>query len=171
MGNKFIEIKPQQIMENTFKLIGSDWALITAGNTESYNTMTASWGGLGVIWGKNICFCTIRPGRHTFSFVENSDKFTLSFYEEKYREALKFCGAYSGRDVDKASETGLTPAGDEDGVVYFNEASLVLVCRKLYFQDIDPKNFIDPSIEKNYPEKDYHRMYIGEIIKCLKKEK
>lgn len=168
MDNKFMEIKPEQITDNTFKLIGSDWMLITSGSKDSYNTMTASWGGLGIMWGKNICFCVIRPGRHTFSFIEKLDTFSLSFFDESYRGALKFCGAHSGRDFDKAAETGLTPVEGDNGVVYFNEARLVLECKKLYYQDIDPKNFIDIGIEKNYPKKDYHRMYIGEIVKCLR---
>ncbi|MEN6520106.1 MAG: flavin reductase family protein [Armatimonadota bacterium] len=161
------KIKPEELKDNVFKLIGSDWMLITAGSAESYNTMTASWGGFGVLWSKNVCFCVIRPTRYTLEFVEKSENFTLSFFDEKYRDALSFCGANSGRDVDKAAETGLTPAaGSMPGTTSFAEARLVIECKKLYFQDIDPANFLDPSIEKNYPVKDYHRMYIGEIIEC-----
>jgi len=163
----FTEIVPEQLGESAFKLIGSDWMLITAGGIDSFNTMTASWGGLGVIWGKNVCYCVIRPGRHTYEFMENGDAFTLSFFEEKYRRALTYCGSKSGRDVDKVKETGLTPMRSESGSVYFEEARLVLECRKMYFQDIDPANFLDPTIAENYPERDYHRVYIGEILKCM----
>jgi flavin reductase (DIM6/NTAB) family NADH-FMN oxidoreductase RutF len=167
MDKSLIEIKPELITDNTFKLIGSDWMLITAGTPASFNTMTASWGGFGFLWGKNICFCVIRPGRYTFDFIEKADMFTLSFFDDKYRNALQFCGSHSGRDVDKAAMTGLSPVESDKGTVYFNEAGMVLDCRKLYFQDIDPRNFIDSSLDKNYPKKDYHRMYIGEIVKCL----
>mgnify|MGYP000853798551 FL=1 len=170
MEKKFIEIKPEEINDNAFKAIGSDWMLVTAGDIDSYNTMTASWGGLGVLWGKNIAFCVIRPTRHTRKFIDNSDIFTLSFFDESYRKALSFCGSHSGRDYDKAAETGLTPAKSKEGSVFFNEARLVLECRKLYYQDIDPAGFTDPTIDiKNYPKKDYHRMYIGEITNCFRK--
>jgi flavin reductase (DIM6/NTAB) family NADH-FMN oxidoreductase RutF len=160
-------IKPEEITDNTFKMIGSDWMLVTAGPPEAYNTMTASWGGLGVIWSKNVCFCVIRPTRHTYGFIEKADNFTLSFFEEKYRSALTLCGTKSGRDIDKAKATGLTPTpGTIPGTTYFAEARLIIECRKLYYQDIDPKHFLDPEIDENYPEKDYHRMYIGEILSC-----
>lgn len=161
------EIQPSEIGENVFKAVGADWMLITAGSLESFNTMTASWGGLGVIWGRNICWCVIRPNRYTYEFMEAADVFTLSFFEEKYREALKYCGSNSGRDVDKAKATGLTPVrGVLEGTTCFDEAKLVLECRKIYFQDIDPGHFLDPAIENNYPNRDYHRMYIGEIMNC-----
>ncbi len=170
MAERFVEIKPEQISDNTFKLIGSDWMLITAGTLDSYNTMTASWGGFGVLWNKNICFCVVRPNRYTYGFMEKADTFTLSFFDNSYRNALVFCGSHSGRDVDKAAKTGLTPVEAGNGSVYFNEARLVIECRKLYFQDINPANFIDPDIDKNYPQKDYHRMYVGEIVRCLQKK-
>ncbi len=164
---KFKEIAPQDINESAFKLIGKDWMLITAGEIDSFNTMTASWGGLGEIWFKPACFCVIRPQRHTFDFMEKGDSFTLCFFDQKHRKALEYCGSHSGRDVNKVKETGLTPLCFESGAVYFDEARIVLECRKMYFQDIDPKNFIDPTIADAYPENDYHRMYIGEVTKCL----
>jgi len=167
MKKTFREIKPDEINDNVFKLIGSDWMLVTAGNKDSYNTMTASWGGLGVLWNKNICFCVIRPSRHTYGFIEKEDYFTLSFFTEDFRDALRLCGSKSGRDIDKASAAGITAVQGKTGAVYFDEARLVLECRKLYYQDIDPANFLDASLDKNYPNKDYHRMYVAEIINCL----
>jgi flavin reductase (DIM6/NTAB) family NADH-FMN oxidoreductase RutF len=167
MDGEFKIIKPQEISDNTFKLVGSDWMLVTAGTPDAYNTMTASWGGFGVLWNKPVVWCVIRPGRYTYEFTEKSDTFTLTFYAEEHRSALNLCGTKSGRDIDKAAATGLTPAaGMLEGTTIFEQARLVLECRKLYFQDIDPKNFLDPSIEDNYPDKDYHRMYIGEIVNC-----
>lgn len=161
------KIRPEELTDNVFKLIGSDWMLITAGPPEEHNMMTASWGGFGVIWNKNVCFCVIRPTRHTYRFAEKAENFTLSFFDESYKKTLQFCGTESGRDINKSQETGLTPtAGTLPGTTYFAEARLVIECRKLYHQDIDPANFLDPDIDKNYPEKDYHRMYIGEIVEC-----
>lgn len=163
-------IEPEMIDRNVFELIGSDWMLITAGAPQSYNTMTASWGGMGVLWNRNVCFCVIRPTRHTYQFIEKADVFSLSFFEERYRSALEVCGTKSGRDIDKAAVTGLTPvAGRLAGTTHFEQARLVIECRKLYVHDIDPSRFLDPNIDNLYPQKDYHRMYIGEVVNCLER--
>ena len=155
----------EDLGENVFKLIGADWMLITAGTEDGWNTMTASWGGLGVLWGKNVSFCFVRDTRYTYEFMNAHDLFTLSFFDEKYRHALDYCGSHSGREVDKAVETGLTPAFI-DGSVSFDQARLVMVCRKLYFQDLVSENFVDPQIQDFYAKRDYHRIYIGEIKTC-----
>jgi len=169
MSVKFTKISPQDIKDNPFKAVGDDWMLITAGDLGSFNTMTASWGGMGVLWNKNIAFCVVRPTRYTYEFMEKADTFTLSFFTDKYRKVLDFCGTRSGRDCDKVRETGLTAAETENGSVYFTEAKLVLECRKIYIDDIDPRNFTDPKLDRHYPQKDYHRMYVGEIINVLVK--
>ncbi|HNS33348.1 MAG TPA: flavin reductase [bacterium] len=165
----FKEIKPRQIEENLFKLIGEDWMLITAGNLESFNTMTASWGGFGVLWSMNVSFIFVRPVRYTWQFIEKNSFYTLSYFEESYRKSLQICGEKSGRDTDKVKEAGLTPFETANGNVCFREAKLVIECKKLYFHDINPSMFMNPSIESNYPGKDYHRMYTGEIVNVMKK--
>ncbi|MDR1904547.1 MAG: flavin reductase family protein [Treponema sp.] len=162
--------------------IGESWMLITAGSVTqdkaNWNTMTAAWGGLGVLWGRDAAFIFIRPSRHTFAFANENSLFTLSFFDRKYREALNICGSESGRDIDKAGKAGLSPVvfdgslagGKAAGAIGFKEASDIIVCRKLYTHDFDPACFLDPvSIEKNYNGKDYHRMYIGEILTLLSK--
>lgn len=155
----------ESLSVNPFTLIGRDWFLITAGKSVSdYNTMTASWGSLGIMWGKNIFTCGIRPNRHTFGFVEDNEFFTVSCFDsEKYRQMLSFCGSRSGRDVDKAKETGITPL-ELEGSVTFEEAKLVFVCRKMYSQDLEEKNFIDKDALKFYEKDPFHRMYTSEIV-------
>jgi flavin reductase (DIM6/NTAB) family NADH-FMN oxidoreductase RutF len=165
----FRDLAPEHLSDNPFRLIGADWMLITAGRPERFNTMTASWGGLGVLWERKVCFIFIRPTRYTYEFVERSETFTLSFFYEDHRKELLFCGTHSGRNTDKMKGTGLTPV-TRDGSVYFDEARLVLLCRKIHSQDIDPERFLDPTIGSLYPQKDYHRMYVGEITRCLVKE-
>lgn len=160
-------IKPEEIEDNVFKLIGDEWMLVTAGNKESFNMMTASWGGLGVLWNKNVCFIFIRPTRYTYGFIEKSNTYTLSFFDQKYKHVLNLCGTKSGRDCDKVKETGISPAETKSGSIYFKEARLVIECRKIYYQDLEPAHFLDPGIATNYPGKDYHRMYVGEIISGL----
>jgi len=160
------ELDPKDLNDSVIRLIGTDWMLVTAGAADKWNTMTASWGGMGVLWNKNVAMCFIRPGRHTFPFMEQHDRFSLSFFDETWRKALQFCGSRSGRDVDKAKETGLVPVAGPNGTISFEQARLVLECRKLYWQDIDPDHFLDPTLMAHYPLKDYHRMYVSEILSC-----
>ncbi len=158
-------IPPEDIRDNPFQLIAREWMLVTAGPPERCNTMTASWGGFGHIWDRHVCWCVIRPGRYTFQFLEANELFTLSFFEARYRGALEILGSRSGRDGDKIGPSGLTLiAGPVPGTSTFAEARMVLTLRKIYWQDIDPSHFLDASIESFYPARDYHRMYLGEIV-------
>ncbi len=159
----FTEISPAQMDENIFKLIGSDWMLVTAQKPDgSFNTMTASWGGAGVLWNKNVVFCFIRPQRYTFSFAESTNALTFSFFDESCRDALRICGSKSGRQIDKCEATGLKPVRERD-YVWFEQARLVLQCRILYKDDLKKSCFLDDSLLSNYQEIDYHRMYVCEI--------
>ncbi len=164
------EVEISSLEFNPFEKIGKEWMLITAGKSGSYNTMTASWGGMGVLWGKNVTFAFIRPQRYTLEFVDREEYYTLSFFPKEYKPALAYCGAHSGRDVDKEQETGLTPVFDESAP-YFEQANLVFVCRKLHRQQIDPACFLSLAEDKEwYPEKDYHYVFTGEIVKVLKRD-
>jgi len=166
------EFKPSQVKslsDNVFALLDDDWMLITAGSTKKWNTMTASWGGFGILWNKPVAFIFVRPTRHTYRFTETATRFTLSFFERRWKKALLLCGSKSGRDTDKAKATGLTSFSPGPGLVSFRQARMILACRKLYHSDLDPRRFLDPRIERNYPKKDYHRMYVGEIVRCLRR--
>lgn len=166
---KFKEISPSEISANPFDLIGKQWALVTARDGEGCNPMTASWGGVGVMWNKPVAFTFIRPQRYTFGLMESEGYYTLSFLPENKRAALNFCGSNSGRDVDKVKECGLTPVYDELAP-YFEEAELVLVCKILYAQEMKEYDVvIQNAILPYYNEDDWHTMYVGEIVKVLKK--
>lgn len=157
-----------EIKDNVFKLLDKDWMLVTAGSLEDYNTMTASWGHMGILWNLPVAIAYIRPQRHTYGFANRYPEYTLSFFTERYRPALQFCGTRSGRDHDKAAETGLTPIQTDRGNVVFEEARLVLECRKIYEDDLKKKNFLIPEVaKKNYPKNDFHRFYMGEIVNVL----
>lgn len=165
---KFVELDPLELQDNMFRRIGREWMLITAGKPEKFNTMTASWGGVGVLWNTNVTFSFVRPSRYTYGFMEKEKYYTLSFFGADCRRALQFCGSKSGRAVDKVAETGLTPVFDAPAP-YFAEAELVLVCRKLYTQDLDTERLLDPVLMANYKDGDVHRMYVGEITKVLQR--
>lgn len=161
------KIEPQDITQNPFTLIDDDWFLLSAGNLTAFNTMTASWGGMGILWNKPVVFCFVRPQRYTYKFMELNEFFTMSFFDEIHRDALNYCGKVSGKDNDKMKVTGLKPFESPAGSIFYEQAKLMLECRKLYFSDIVPEHFLSESINKNYPKKDYHRMYIGEITTCF----
>lgn len=162
----FKEISPKEIDGNLIKMIADEWMLITAGNKEKYNMMTASWGFAGEIWGNDSVIALVRPQRYTMEFINDSDYFTLSFYGDE-KGLHKVCGSKSGRDVDKTALTGLTPVFS-DNTVYFDEARLVLVCKKQYVGKISPEDFIDKEPLKWYND-DFHYMIIGKIEKVLVK--
>lgn len=156
-----------ELMMNPFTKIGKQWCLIGAKHNGKFNAMTASWGGVGVLWNKNVVTIYVRPQRYTRELIENSDYFTLSFLGEEYRKQLKYYGTHSGREENKEEVSGLHQ--EEDGnYAYLREAELVLECKKLYCGNIEKEGILDKSIDTiHYPQKDYHYIYIGEITKVL----
>lgn len=164
----FQKVDPKELKFNVFSAIGDQWMLITAGTVEHCNTMTASWGGLGILWGKPMAIAYIRPQRYTKQFVDESEYFTLTFFSENWRKQLALCGTKSGRDMDKVKECGFTVAAAEGGAPYFEEAELVLVCRKQMMMPMDPAAIPNEEKEKHY-DGDYHDIYWGEIVEVLVK--
>ena len=161
----FKEITPSEIDGNLIKAIADEWMLISAGDSKKYNMMTASWGFMGEMWESDCVTAMIRPQRYTMEFVEKNDYFTLSFYGEN-KAIHKICGSQSGRDVNKTELTGLTPVFF-DNTVYFDEARLVLICKKQYVQQLEEDCFTDKTPLKWYENKDFHYMIIGKIEKAL----
>ncbi len=154
---------------NPFKVTSKDWFLITAGDEKNFNTMTASWGFFGVMWGKNVAQIVVRPQRHTMNFLQENDTFSISVFSENYRNALQYCGSHSGNDVDKVKETNLTPIF-LDNTPTFSEANTILICKKMFVQPMQPQSFLDEkTIEAFYPNNDYHVSFVGEIINSYKK--
>lgn len=161
----FHEIAPKTLTENVFSLIGDRWMLITAGTPDHCNTMTASWGGLGELWGAPVATCYIRQSRYTKEFVDANQTFTLSFLDPaRYRRELGYLGRVSGRDEDKIAACGLTPVA-VDGTTTFAEAGLTLVCRKAYATYLGPEGFVPGVVDQErwYADGDYHTMYVAYI--------
>lgn len=155
------------VHENVIDLISKEWMLVTAGTADRFNTMTASWGGVGFLWGKPVAFVFIRPERYTHEFVEANSRLTLSFLGDNCREAYQLCGTKSGRDTDKVKESGLQPIETETGSITFAQARLVLDCRKLYKTSIVPQGVLDAAIVDRWyndkPGGGYHDLYVVEI--------
>jgi flavin reductase (DIM6/NTAB) family NADH-FMN oxidoreductase RutF len=170
MNHLFEPADPFQIKDNVFKLLHKDWMLLTAGVENDFNCMTASWGGLGMLWNMPVAYVFIRPVRFTYEFSEKHDELTITFFGEKYRDALNLCGKLSGRDNDKVKLAGLTPLVMASGSIAFDEARMIMDCRKLYHTDIIPEHFRRSEIDRHYPMKDYHRMYIYQISDCFIKK-
>ena len=163
------EIAAENINENIFKLIGKDWMLVAAQKNGKTNAMTASWGFAGVMWGKNCLITAIRPQRYTKEFIDGSDTFSITILPDGYRDTLNYFGSVSGRDEDKIAKSGLTVEKCEN-TPYFAEGKLVLICRKMFAQEIKAESFIDKeALEKWYPNNDLHTLYVAEIVKVLEK--
>ena len=143
------------------------WFLLTAGENRpsQFNLMTIAWGGFGVMWSKPLAMVVVRPTRYTYEFLERSHDFTLCALPAALKDKLTLCGTKSGRSLDKVKASGLTPVVST--VVKapgYAEAELVVECRKMYYDDLDPQHFLSPDIASNYSGRDYHRMYFGEIV-------
>ena len=164
------EIPVSQLNLNPCEKIGREWMLLTAGGEGNYNTMTCSWGHLGCLWNLPTAICYVRPQRYTREFIDREARYTLCFFPEGYKKALGYLGTKSGRDEDKVAAVGLTPVHEQD-YTYFAEASLVIVCRTLYQAPLKEEYFRDKAVmEEDYPERDFHDLYIGQIEKVLVSE-
>lgn len=166
----FKNIDPKTFVPDTFG-IKDKWMLISAAKPDgSVNTMTASWGGFGVMWNKEVAYIVIRPQRYTLEFIDSAESFSLTFFDKSYLKDLAYLGKVSGREEDKISKAGLTVQLQES-VPYFEEANLVIIAKKLFVQRITEESFIDKSIiDRWYPEKDFHYLYIAEITSVLIKK-
>ncbi|MDO4501107.1 MAG: flavin reductase [Erysipelotrichaceae bacterium] len=153
---------------NVFEQFNKDWALVTAGDIDSFNTMTISWGTLGTIWNKDVCIVFVKPCRYTHEFMEKNDYFTVSFFEEEYKETLGLLGRISGRDYDKTKEANLSPIA-YDKAVGFKEAKTTLVLKKIYSQNLDKINMPEDVVNKYYLSEEEHTMYIGEVVEIIEK--
>ncbi len=166
------EINPNDIKDNAIELIGKEWMLVGAGDPAKFNIMTASWGGIGVLWGRPVVFVFIRPERYTRIFMDAKNEFTLSFLGADYRDVYTICGSKSGRYVNKVEVTGLTPLFTDKGNPLFEESRLSLECKTLYRSTIEESKFLDPTVfsrwynDKNGKE---HIVYIAEILKAWEK--
>ncbi len=152
-----------------FSQFDKKWALITAGNKDSFNTMTISWGGMGTIWNKPVVTAYVRTSRYTHEFIDREDYFTVSFFPEEYKKTLGVLGSKSGRDMDKMHDSGLTAKVLENSVT-FEEAELTLVCKKLFKQTLSKDNIVESetSARAFYNTDAEHDMYIGEVVDIIR---
>lgn len=151
---------------DSFGIFNDVWALLTAGDKDSYNTMTISWGSLGTLWNKPIATVYVKPVRYTHQFLDKNDYFTISFYSEEYRNALTLLGTKSGRDCDKVKEAGLTADFLEKSVT-FKEAKTTLLCKTIYRQDLDVSNMPENVVKTFYTTEAAHTMFIGEVVEII----
>lgn len=160
-----------KLKANVSALWLKQWMVLAAGTIDDFNAMTVGWGSIGGMWGKPFVQVVVRPGRYTFQYMEKYRTFTISLFPEEYKKALVVLGTKSGRDCDKIAESGLSvvPSKMVEAPA-FEEAELIMECRKTYWQDMNPENFLDRAIDEHYPQKDHHRIYYGEIIRVVATE-
>jgi flavin reductase (DIM6/NTAB) family NADH-FMN oxidoreductase RutF len=167
------QIQIQDLDLNILHQFDKRWFLLTCGDFETgkFNTMTISWGSLGTVWDKPFAQVFVRPTRYTFEFMNNYDSFTLCGFEKSHKSALDLIGSKSGREGNKIADAGLTPCkASAVKSPAFEEAELVIECRKMYWQDLDPTHFLFPELQRKYPKKDYHRVFYGEVLEVFGKE-
>lgn len=175
MPQRRVEIAPESFNANVCSLFADDWLLLCSGDFDkgSFNMMTVGWGSIGAMWSKPFAMAVVRPQRHTYKFMEDFGSFTLCAFPEEFKPALALCGAKSGKESDKVKESGLTPVKSSlVAAPSFDEAELVIECSKSYFNDLVPQNILAPEvISRYYPQRDFHRMYFGEILAIRGTEK
>ena len=160
-------ILPKSLLLKSHDIWMYQWMLLTCGDFSQgdYNTMTVGWGSFGTMWQRPFAQVVVRPSRYTYDYIEKYDTFTLCAFPKQYRQALNILGTKSGRYGDKISEAGLTSvASQKIAAPAFAEAELIIECKKIYWQDMHPDQFIDQSLDNNYGGSDYHRIYFGEMI-------
>lgn len=157
-----------ELRVDTFSQFDKNWALLTAGTKDKFNSMTISWGGTGTLWGKPVATTYVRTSRYTHEFMDDNDYFTISFFTEDMKSILGVFGSKSGRDIDKMNYEGLT-AKEAGESVTFEEAELTLVCKKLFKQKLDEANMPKEVVEAFYSGDASHDMYIGEVVELIKK--
>ncbi len=164
--NGYVKIAPTEIPDNVIERIGEEWMLITSGEKEAYNTMTASWGGLGMLWSAPVSFIAVRNTRYTYQFLQKNDIYTLTFFDGEQKEAMTSLGSHSGRDGDKVAQSGLTPMETPLGSMSFEQGTMILECRKMYENKLDPKSIFDDQIAEGYLKTDgqHHVLFFGEIV-------
>lgn len=164
----FETIDPKNLKLNVFSAMGDQWMLVTAGTAQHCNTMTASWGGLGVLWNQPMATVYVRPQRYTRVFLDEQEYFTLSFFPEQFRKQLALCGSQSGREVNKVEACGFTVREGAGGAPYFEQAELVLVCRKRMVLPMK-REAVPAEVDEKYYDNDHHLIYWGEIVEALQK--
>lgn len=156
----------KKFMDKAFAVYNKEWALVTAGPVDNYNTMTISWGGLGTLWNKDVVTVYVKPVRYTHSFMDANDYFTVSFYDQEHRKALGILGTESGRDGDKVAKAGFTAVKAGESTT-FSQAKLTLLCKKIYRQDMITDTMPQYAIDTYYTDEAPHTMFIGEVIDII----
>lgn len=162
---------PIDLLElNPFTKLAEEWMIITSGNQEKVNGMTASWGGLGVLWGQNTAFIFVRENRYTKEFIDNGEYFSCSFFDKKFKNDLKYFGVVSGRVEDKFKTAGLN-VNFRDNIPFVDEGNFIVLCKKMAAVPITETHFLNPELKEKWysgkEENNFHTMYVGEIVEIL----
>jgi flavin reductase (DIM6/NTAB) family NADH-FMN oxidoreductase RutF len=159
-------IPVRDLVLRPFGFWSDDWALLASGDfaARRFNSMAVAWGALGHMWGQPLAMVVVRPQRYTRQFMDQFDSFTLSIFPRDQQPKLQRLGNHSGREIDKINDSGFTPiASSQVASPGFDEAEVIIECRKSYFDDFDPQHFLADYIAPNYAG-DYHRMYFGQVL-------
>ena len=168
----FTKIEPTEITDNVFKIVGEDFTVITAGNESYFNSMTAGWGGLGILF-KPSTWCVLRANRYTLELIREEQSYTMCYFDDEYKDAVLYFGSKTGRDTDKMENNPLTGVSTPDGNIAYKEARLIIECKLMQITTVLPDDFYFQEgrefIEGGFEEaKDYHKLVFGEITNVWK---
>jgi flavin reductase (DIM6/NTAB) family NADH-FMN oxidoreductase RutF len=166
----FQPVEATELTDNVFKLVGKDFTVITAGDSVSFNSMTAGWGGMGIMFEKPVTWCFLRASRYTLELMKKETTYTMSYFDDKYKEQVLFFGSKTGRNTDKMKETSLTHVSTPSGNSSYKEARLIIECKLTEITTVGPDDFYaqadkDFVIEGYNDAKAYHKLVFGEITK------
>jgi flavin reductase (DIM6/NTAB) family NADH-FMN oxidoreductase RutF len=164
----FEPISPEEICDNVFTLVGRVFPVITAGKQDHYNSMTASGGGLGMLFKKPTTWCILQANRYTLELIQKERTYTMSYFPPDYNAQILFLGSKSGRDSEKMKEVELTSVQIPSGDMSFREARLIIECKLTELTTPNPNDFCTQEakdyINEAYKEiTDYRKYVFGEI--------
>ena len=133
--------------------------------------MTIGWGLFGIIWNKPTFAVAIRPTRYTHKLLEESNEFTVNVPNIGMEKVIEYCGNVSGRDRNKFEEMNLTPLpGKRVKSPMISECVIHYECNVIYKTKVEINHLRKEIVSKYYPSRDYHTLYIGEILSVLADE-
>jgi len=164
----FKSVSPGELTDNVFSLIGKDYTVITAGKADHYNSMVASFGGWGQLFSKPTTWCFLRANRYTLEVIRTENTYTMSYFEDEYKEQVLLFGSKTGRNTDKMKESKLTMVETPSGNISYKEARLIIECKLTEVTTVSPTDFYtqegkDFVTEAYEDAKDYHKLVFGEI--------
>ncbi len=141
-------------------------AFLTTSDGTKANTMTVSWGNLGIMWGSPIVTIMVRQTRFSKENLDKVKAFTLSIpRDDSFQKALALCGSRSGRDMNKFAAAGIGTKAPQTGIVPVISSGpfLHFECTVAYERLMDTQALTEELRDKWYGSDAPHTIYVGTV--------